>query len=1463
MMGRMVRGLGIAAAALAALLAVAFGLLQTPLAERPVAALVGRIAGYPATVEGLSGTIPFAMRVRRVRLRDARGIWLTLDDVVFRLSPRALFAGTADITRLTAAAAAMSRPPLGTAGPPETLSQRLAPPHLPLSVRIDRLAVGRIVLAPVILGRPVTATLAGNLALVRGAAQVNLDLHRTDGTPGSLAVALAVAGTPSTLSLKVAANEPTGVLLDRLLRRRDHLPLALSLRGRGRLADWRGRLVVTAGDRARLAADLTLAAGRDIVLTAAGEVAAAPLLPPRIIIAVGRRVPFALRATLLRGGGIAIDRLSVTLAAGTVSGHARFGAPDRKIAALVRASLPALASLTPPGGQRVAGAATIEAQISGTETQPVLALNASGSGLRLGEAGAVRASARLTVSPTGNLSDPASRVQVAAQGDLRDVALPGQFPAALGRTVAWRLAASVAADGRSADLTRLAVTGAGLDVTGAGHLAAGAMTGRLHLAVADLRPYTALLGHPVAGALALDARAAQPAGGEAKVRFDGRLTGLAAGVAGADALLGRTLSIAGMAQRSDAGLLVLDEMRLDGRGIAVEASGQYDPATQSLAAVLAATVPHLAPLDASLGTTVAGRLDLRVEAKGPLDRLRLAASLDGSRLAAGRVRLDHLHLDLSDADLAQTKAVIDGNFRSGGLDGSVAIVAARSPAGAIAIPRLHVAAAGGTLDGHLQIDAARREVEGALGGNVPDLARWSRLAGTRLAGALTLKAKLSAPKGQNLDLDFTGNRVAWGGLALGHVAAAAKLHDLFGMPSGSARVELTAARLGTAEVARLRTSLTGQGAGRFAFAADLEGRLQGRLALALSGEAREAGGAGGLEIRLARLAGTLGGERVALARPLVVTRRGGDYAFSGLDLRLGKGRLSGSGGLRGEALALQLDGSGLALAPLARVAGRAGTSGTLAFAVRLDGTRGAPRGRFRVDGRAIRVLAPSGPQLSRLSFGLAGAWNGREVALDGKIEARNHQALSVSGALPLVLRSAPFGLAVPPQGGLALRLRGTGELANLVPLLPLDEDRLNGRFTLDFGLGGTPVAPAASGQLTISGGRYVNFATGMTLQDLRAQIVADGDRLRVRALSADDGKGGTVTAGGTVALAAPGGPAADLSATLADFRITARDEAVAGASGTIAVTGPLASPKITARLAVKEADIALPASLPPEVTTINVVTIDSKTGRGPPPVPQPTTPTLSAQLDLDIDLPGHVFVRGHGIDSEWHGHLTITGTSTAPRLRGSLTATRGTVQFLGKTFRITRGKIDFAGGAKIDPALDIVAEIAANDITAQVQVTGSAAAPRISLTSTPVLPQDEILARVLFNGSLSQISVGEGVEVAQTAAALASGRPGLLDRLRQGVGLDLLSFGSAPRGIASSNLNPAISGTAATGGLAGTAISGGKYVAPGVFVGASEGLTPQSSQVTVQVTVRPHVTVETDLGATGGSGLGANYTYDY
>src|SRR5208282_2935780 len=129
--------------------------------------------------------------------------------------------------------------------------------------------------------------------------------------------------------------------------------------------------------------------------------------------------------------------------------------------------------------------------------------------------------------------------------------------------------------------------------------------------------------------------------------------------------------------------------------------------------------------------------------------------------------------------------------------------------------------------------------------------------------------------------------------------------------------------------------------------------------------------------------------------------------------------------------------------------------------------------------------------------------------------------------------------------------------------------------------------------------------------------------------SAADSASGTLNAQGSVVLKGASGPTAELSATLANFRVAARDEAVATASGTVSIAGPLTAPKVTAPLTVDRADINLPDSLPPNVVVLKVVEKNGKGRKAPLPAPADDQPALPAALDIAIDMPGNIFVRGH------------------------------------------------------------------------------------------------------------------------------------------------------------------------------------------------------------------------------------------
>src|SRR5690606_6544556 len=118
------------------------------------------------------------------------------------------------------------------------------------------------------------------------------------------------------------------------------------------------------------------------------------------------------------------------------------------------------------------------------------------------------------------------------------------------------------------------------------------------------------------------------------------------------------------------------------------------------------------------------------------------------------------------------------------------------------------------------------------------------------------------------------------------------------------------------------------------------------------------------------------------------------------------------------------------------------------------------------------------------------------------------------------------------------------------------------------------------------------------------------------------------------------------------------------------------------------------------------------------------------KLDLRITAPRQIFVRGRGLDAELGGRVRISGFTSAPEVTGSFEMRRGRLTIIGKRLDFTTGEITFGGG--MVPALNMVASTTVNANTLNVNVTGLANDPSFTFTSSPALPQDEVLAQLIF-----------------------------------------------------------------------------------------------------------------------------------
>jgi len=190
-------------------------------------------------------------------------------------------------------------------------------------------------------------------------------------------------------------------------------------------------------------------------------------------------------------------------------------------------------------------------------------------------------------------------------------------------------------------------------------------------------------------------------------------------------------------------------------------------------------------------------------------------------------------------------------------------------------------------------------------------------------------------------------------------------------------------------------------------------------------------------------------------------------------------------------------------------------------------------------------------------------------------------------------------------------------------------------------------------------------------------------------------------------------------------------------------------------------------------------------------------------------------------------------------VHGGFEMIRGTFTLASTKLKFTSGRVSFSGAGlsgKINPSLDFTADSFVSDAKVTLRITGLADSPQFALSSEPSLPQDEILARLLFGESASQLSA---LQVAQIGAALASlsgvggSGPNPLAKVQKSLGLDVLSVGSSGNSTGSQS--------------SGTTVEAGRYVSNRVFVAAKQSTTGYS-QVEVDVDLSKHLKLQTRLG---------------
>lgn len=469
------------------------------------------------------------------------------------------------------------------------------------------------------------------------------------------------------------------------------------------------------------------------------------------------------------------------------------------------------------------------------------------------------------------------------------------------------------------------------------------------------------------------------------------------------------------------------------------------------------------------------------------------------------------------------------------------------------------------------------------------------------------------------------------------------------------------------------------------------------------------------------------------------------------------------------------------------------------------------------------------------SINLKARHDGRSVSANLSGQGTGIRKLNADASFPMTLSLLPFSFALDTAAALSGTMTADIDLSALSPLFLPPTQSLSGALNANGTIAGTLSDPQPATTIRLSNGSFEDDGNGIVLADLSAEANITGTGLTLSALSATDGKSGTLSGNGSLSF---DGGTTNISLRMRDFNIPDSNIANGIVGADLSLRGAANGLHLSGSADIKEMNVLIPEKFSSNIPQLNIIEDEKEDASG---ILERLT------LDISIDAENQIFVRGWGLDAEFGGAIAVSGTAAAPQFNGTFEARRGRYEEFGKRFTLAKANLRFQGDIPPSPYLDIEATTPAGDVTGSILLTGPVQSPSIKFASTPALPEDEVLSRILFGKDSSRISPYQAVQLAQAIRRFSGqgGGPGFdpLGMIRSATGLDDISVETDESGAAT--------------------VEAGKYLTDNVYLEFSKGKAETSGEATIQIEVTPSINIESRIGQDAQGGGGVFWKHDY
>lgn len=419
----------------------------------------------------------------------------------------------------------------------------------------------------------------------------------------------------------------------------------------------------------------------------------------------------------------------------------------------------------------------------------------------------------------------------------------------------------------------------------------------------------------------------------------------------------------------------------------------------------------------------------------------------------------------------------------------------------------------------------------------------------------------------------------------------------------------------------------------------------------------------------------------------------------------------------------------------------------------------------------------------------------------------------------------------PVSGSAAIDIPSLAWVGPLVSASTITEGRLQSNISV----GGTFDDPRFSGQIAGSALRVTLGDLGVDLRQGALQSEFQGEQLIVKSLRFQSENGGSLAMSGPITLA-DGQVAAQLALVAQRYALLNRVDRRLVLSGQSQVSWRESRARISGVFKVDSGFFDIGRADTPQLSSDVVIV-----GRSKKPAAQ-----TAVALDLAIGLGDGVTLRGRGLDALLAGEIRLANEARETlNAIGTLRIVKGTYSAYGRELAIEQGVLRFSGPLN-NPALNILAMRRDQEVEAGVSVLGTALAPRVTLVSTPTVPDAEKLSWLVLGRGLGSAGAGDLGALQSAAAALLSegAASGVQSQIATGFGLDQFSIGTS-----ADNLQQRI-------------VTLGKQISSKLYVSYQQGLEAARSVVLLRYTLTPRLTIEAEAGTQSAISLFYNFAFD-